>query len=72
MVGEKLREEVELLEPVIAAEMNRVGTAPGFTPAEMTTVALALFQGLTRRRRIDPDSVPDDLYARVLHRLFGP
>ncbi|MGH3210094.1 MAG: TetR/AcrR family transcriptional regulator [Trebonia sp.] len=72
VVAEKLREQVDGLEPVIAGAMDRAGTAPGITSGEMTTVVLALFQGLTRRRRINHDSVPDDLYARVLQRLFAP
>lgn len=72
VVAEKLRDQVDGLEPVIAGAMDRAGTAPGISPEEMTTVVLALFQGLTRRRRINQDSVPDDLYARVLQRLFAP
>ena len=32
---------------------------------------LALFQGLARRRRLDPAAVPDDLLARALRWLFG-
>jgi len=47
-------------------------TPSGISPQEMTTVALALFQGLVRRRLIDPASVPDDLYPRVLRRLMEP
>jgi hypothetical protein len=47
-------------------------TPSGISPQEMTTVALALFQGLVRRRSIDPASVPDDLYPRVLRRLMEP
>jgi AcrR family transcriptional regulator len=70
--AEKLREQVDGLEPAIAAAMAKAGTAPGITPQEMTTVVLALFQGLRRRRRIDEASVSDDLYARVLRRLFAP
>ena len=72
VLAEKLREQVDGLTPVIAAAMERAGTPPGITPEEMTTVALALFQGLSRRRSIDPASVPDDLYARVLRRLMQP
>jgi len=70
IVAEQLRAQVEGLEPTIAALMERLGTSPGIAPEEMTTVALALFQGLSRRRRIDPEAVPDDLFARVLRRLF--
>jgi AcrR family transcriptional regulator len=72
IVAEKLREQIDGLSPVLGAAMERTGTPPGITPEEMTTVALALFQGLARRRSIDPASVPDDLYARVLRRLMEP
>jgi AcrR family transcriptional regulator len=69
--AEKLREQHDRFEPIIAAAMRRDGTPPGITPGEMTTVALVLLPALARFRRIDPDSVPDDLLARVLRRLFG-
>jgi len=71
LVAERLGEEDRGLEPVIAAAMERYGTPPGISPEEMTLVALALFNGLVRRRRIDPGAVPDDLFGRVLRRLFG-
>lgn len=70
MVAEQLREQVAGLRPPIARLMGRVGTAPGISDEEMTTVVLALFQGLVRRRSIDPSSVSDDLFARVLTRLL--
>lgn len=72
VVSEQLREQIEGLSPVFAAAMERAETPPGITPEEMTTVALALFQGLVRRRSIDPASVPDDLFARALRRLMEP
>jgi AcrR family transcriptional regulator len=72
VVAGKLREQIDGLSPVFAAAMERADTPPGITPEEMTTVALALFQGLVRRRSIDPGSVPDDLYARALRRLMEP
>jgi AcrR family transcriptional regulator len=71
LVAAKLSEQDRGLEPVIAAAMERYGTAEGISPAELTLVAMSLFEGLTRRRRIDKDAVPDGLYARVLRRLFG-
>ncbi|RZT86705.1 TetR family transcriptional regulator [Pseudonocardia sediminis] len=37
---------------------------------EIATVVLALFGGLVRQRRLDPASVPDDLYGRALTWLF--
>lgn len=71
VVAEKLREQGQGIEPAVAAAMKKAGTPAGITPGEMTTVALVLFEGLARRRRMDPDAVPDDLLARVLHRLFA-
>jgi AcrR family transcriptional regulator len=71
LVGAKLTEQDRGLEPVIAAAMERFGTPDGISPAELTLVAMTLFEGLTRRRRIDSGAVPDDLFARVLRRLFG-
>jgi AcrR family transcriptional regulator len=71
LVAANLGEEDRGLEPVIAAAMERFGTPPGISSDEMALVATALFNGLVRRRRIDPGAVPDDLFGRVLRRLFG-
>ena len=71
LVASKLSEQDRGLEPVIAGAMERYGTPEGISPAELTLVAMSLFEGLTRRRRMDKDAVPDDLFARVLRRLFG-
>jgi AcrR family transcriptional regulator len=70
LIAGKLGEQDRALEPVIAAVMEQLGTPPGITPAEMAMVAVSLFTALVRRRRIDPAAVPDDLFARVLRRLF--
>jgi AcrR family transcriptional regulator len=70
--AERLAEQVGGLEPAIANLMGRCATPAGIEIDEMATVALALFQGLVRRRRIDPTAIPDDLFARVLRRLFLP
>jgi AcrR family transcriptional regulator len=71
LVAAKLGEEDRGLEPAIAAAMERFAAPGGISPAELTLVAVALFNGLVRRRRVDPAAVPDDLFARVLRRLFG-
>ena len=71
LVAAKLSEQDRGLEPVIAAAMERYGTPAGISPTELTLVAMSLFEGLARRRRMDKDAVPDDLFARVLRRLFG-
>jgi AcrR family transcriptional regulator len=71
LVAAKLSEQDRGVEPVIAAAMERYGTPDGISPAELTLVAMSLFEGLARRRRMDRDAIPDDLFARVLRRLFG-
>jgi hypothetical protein len=38
-------------------------------PDEAATILLALFQGLVQLRRIDPASVPEDLYASAIRWL---
>jgi len=70
LIAAKFSEQDRGLEPVAAAAMERFGTPPGISAAEVTMVALMLFRSLAQRRRIDPAAVPDDLYARVLRRLF--
>jgi AcrR family transcriptional regulator len=71
LVAAMLGEQVARLEPVIAAAMERYGWAAQMTPKELTTVAVILFDGLIRQRRIDASAVPDDLFARALRSLFG-
>lgn len=71
LVAAKMSDQDRGLEPVIAAAMERFGTPAGISPAELTLVAMSLFEGLARRRRMDKDAVPEDLFARVLRRLFG-
>lgn len=72
VVADQLRQQAEGLQPVIATLMEQSGSEPGIAADEMATIALALLQGLTRRRRIDPTAVPDDLFARALRRLLAP
>ncbi|HTZ08006.1 MAG TPA: helix-turn-helix domain-containing protein [Acidimicrobiales bacterium] len=72
VVAERLEEQVAGIEPAMAALMERCGTGDDLTPHEEAMVALTLFQGLVRRRRIDRAAVSDDLFARVLRRLLAP
>ena len=37
----------------------------------MTSALLGLFQGLVRQRRVDPASVPDDLFAQAVGWLLA-
>jgi len=51
--------------------MERRGAPPGISPSAVATVALAMFQGLARQRRIDPDRVSGNLLAQGLRWLFA-
>jgi AcrR family transcriptional regulator len=71
IVAAKTREQVEALEPLVATAMKRSGVASDVSARAVTRVALALFQGLVRQRRIDPAAVPDDLFPTALRWLFA-
>jgi len=65
------RQQADALIGVIGAAMERWNTPPDVPPAEVAAVVLAMFQGLMRQRRIDPDRVSGDLFARGLGWLFS-
>ena len=65
------RQQADALIGVIGATMERWSTPPGVPPAEVAAVVLAMFQGLVRQRRIDPDRVSGDLFAQGLRWLFN-
>ena len=71
VIADSLSGQVAELEPVVARALQRFGAPPDAAPREVTVIMLALFQGLARRRRLDPGAVPDDLLARALRWLFG-
>ncbi|TFV59176.1 hypothetical protein E4P42_09505 [Mycobacterium sp. PS03-16] len=47
------------------------GIDDSITPETFAVVALALFQGLVRQRRIDPARVSDELFGQVLSWLLA-
>ncbi|MET7784432.1 MULTISPECIES: TetR/AcrR family transcriptional regulator [Streptomyces] len=61
-----LREPRQALEGLIDTWLTEQG-GPAEAPAEsVATVVAALFQGLVRLRRVDPDSVPEELFGQAL------
>ena len=64
------REQVDALIGVIGAAMERRGVPLDVPAAEVATLVLAMFQGLVRQRRIDPDRVSGELFGRGLRWLF--
>ena len=65
------REQVDALADLVSVAMQRRGAPPGVSARAVATVALAMFQGLMRQRRIDPDRVSGDLLAQGLRWLFA-
>ena len=70
VIADSLSGQVDELEPVVARVLQRFGATPDAAPREVAVVVLALFQGLARRRRLDPAAVPEDLLARALRWLL--
>ncbi|GGN56930.1 TetR family transcriptional regulator [Streptomyces kronopolitis] len=70
-LAEELRGPRAALEDLMVKALEHNG-ARGAAPADaVATIAMALFQGLLRQRRIDPASVPDDLLGQAMQWLFA-
>jgi AcrR family transcriptional regulator len=67
----RVRDRREPLERLLASEFDRDGADyPDDLAARVAIVISALFQGMVRQRRIDPDNVPPELYGDALRWLF--
>jgi hypothetical protein len=71
VMAEKLEEQLVALERLVAPLMERFGAGPTIPPRAVTSALLGLFQGLVRQRRVDPASVPDDLFAQAVRWLLA-
>ncbi|TXD00137.1 TetR/AcrR family transcriptional regulator [Streptomyces sp. ISID311] len=70
-LAEELRGPRAELESLMGKALEHIG-APAAVPADaVATIAMALFQGLLRQRRIDPASVPDELLGQAMQWLFA-
>lgn len=68
--AERIRRRREPLEQLIAGELEKDGGGYQDDLAPRLAIVIsALFQGLVRQRRIDPDNVPADLYGDALRWL---
>lgn len=65
------REQIDALVEVISAAMSRLNVPAGVSAPAVATVALAMFQGLMRQRRIDPERVSGELLTQGLRWLFA-
>jgi AcrR family transcriptional regulator len=61
---------IDALIPLVTHVMQRYGGNPGIAPEEVTRIALGMFAGLARQRRIDPGAVSADLITQGLRWLL--
>lgn len=71
ILAEKTDERIEVLTPLVSRVMQQYGADAGAPPETATRVALALYQGLARQRRIDPAAVPPGLFTLGLEWLLA-
>jgi AcrR family transcriptional regulator len=67
----RLRRGREPMERLIGAGLQRAGQYPDDLAPRLAIVVLALFQGMVRQRRLDPDHVSAELYGEALRWLFA-
>ena len=65
------RQRREPLERLIGDGLQRAGGYPGDLAPRLAIVVSALFQGMVRQRRLDPDHVSAELYGEALRWLFA-
>jgi AcrR family transcriptional regulator len=56
---------------LITLMQNTLDTHTSIAPAELSTIVIALADGLALQRLITPDSVPVDLFVTALRLVFG-
>ncbi|WP_030410542.1 TetR/AcrR family transcriptional regulator [Streptomyces sp. NRRL S-1448] len=66
-----LRAPRQALERVISTSLAQQGAPAEVSAEAVATVVAALFGGLVRQRRIDPASVPEELFGQALKWLFA-
>ena len=64
-LAERMREPRDMLTALVSRSVPDAERAD-----QLSTIIMALFQGLVRQRRTDPDSVPDELFGQALSWLF--
>jgi AcrR family transcriptional regulator len=66
----RLDEAQDDLAELLARTLSRDGELPDQSLRPMATVVFALFHGLVQQRRINPESVPEELFEYALTCLF--
>ncbi|MFI9385846.1 TetR/AcrR family transcriptional regulator [Kutzneria sp. NPDC052558] len=69
-LAERMREPREALEKLVGEALRRMDPPVTDLDVPVSVVVAAMFAGLVRQRRVDPDSVSAELYDQALHWLF--
>ncbi len=64
-------ERISQLESLVAQAMTQLCPTSKESVTEVTIATIALFQGLVRLRRLDPNLVPSTLFGRALYWMFA-
>jgi AcrR family transcriptional regulator len=67
----RLRHRRQPLQRLIEAGLQRSGQYPSDLAPRLAIVVSALFQGMVRQRRLDPEHVSAELYGEALRWLFA-
>ena len=67
---ERIGETRDTLTELVNQRLEREGRETQYPAQNIATLVLALFHGLVQARRIDPESVPEDLFEHTLACLF--
>ncbi|MEV6563634.1 TetR/AcrR family transcriptional regulator [Streptomyces kronopolitis] len=70
-LAEELRGPRAALEDLMVQALEHNGVRDAAPADAVATIAMALFQGLLRQRRIDPAGVPDALLGQAMQWLFA-
>ncbi|WIY01614.1 TetR/AcrR family transcriptional regulator [Amycolatopsis mongoliensis] len=67
----RMRTPRAALEQLVGKSLETMPAPAEATPKAVATIVAALFEGLVRQRRIDPDQVPEELFGAALRWLFS-
>jgi AcrR family transcriptional regulator len=71
ILAERMREPQAAMETLMQAALERVDRHREVSAKAVSTIAIALFQGLVRQRRVHPADVPDELLGQAMRWLFA-
>ncbi|WP_028933717.1 TetR/AcrR family transcriptional regulator [Pseudonocardia spinosispora] len=69
-MADRVAQQRDAMRGSVSAGMARRGITSDVPAETVTTVLFALFNGLVQQRRLDPDSVPPQLFGQAVHWLF--